>query len=45
MNSWLDVPLNVLTVAPTVDEDELLLDDMMMSVAVKCRFSEIFWEI
>jgi hypothetical protein len=41
MNSWLDVPLNVLTVAPTVDEDELLLDDMM-SVAVKCRFSEMF---
>ena len=41
MNSWLDVPLNVLTVAPTVDEDELLLDDMM-SVAVKCRFSEVF---
>jgi hypothetical protein len=28
MNSWLDVPLNVLTVAPTVDEDELLPDDM-----------------
>jgi hypothetical protein len=35
MNSWLDVPLNVLTVAPTVDEDELLLDDMMSIVNSK----------
>jgi hypothetical protein len=42
MNSWPDVPLNVLTVASTVvDEDELLLDDMM-SIVAKCRFGEIF---
>ena len=33
MNSWLVEPLNVATVVPTVDEDELLLNDMFIVVA------------
>jgi hypothetical protein len=33
MKSWLDEPLKVVTAAPTVDEDELLLNDMSFVVA------------
>ena len=42
MKSWLAEPLKVITVAPTVDEDELLLDDDMLFVVAEYRLASFF---